>query len=106
MAIDIINAKHNEGLGSIWNKDLSVVFVGKCQPNVLSLSNLRLYSVSGNLRNVVKTVNGLPEDYTSTLKVVLNDFNPIVVCQNIMVLTILGKIPDIMSINNYLVLLR
>ncbi|KAK0184433.1 hypothetical protein F5146DRAFT_1228612 [Armillaria mellea] len=27
-AIDIINAKHNEGLGSIRNKDLSVAFVG------------------------------------------------------------------------------
>lgn len=77
-AIDVINAKHNEGVGSIRNKDLSIAFVA-----------------SGDLRNVVKTVNELPEDYSGTIKVVLNDLNTIVVCRNIMILAILGTIPDI-----------
>ena len=52
-------------------------------------------SASGDLRNVIHTVNGLPEDYKGTLSMVINDFNPQIVCRNYLVLMILGLIEDI-----------
>ncbi|PBK64333.1 hypothetical protein ARMSODRAFT_918507, partial [Armillaria solidipes] len=77
-AIDIINAIDSEGMADIRNRDLSLAFVA-----------------SGDLRNMVRTINKLPGDYTGTIKIVLNDFNPIVVCRNIMILSILGIVEDI-----------
>ncbi|KAK0209659.1 hypothetical protein IW262DRAFT_1416458 [Armillaria fumosa] len=77
-AIDIINAKHNEGMENIRNRDLSTAFIA-----------------SGDLRNAVRTVNELPEDYSGSIKIVLNDHNPMVVCRNLMILSILGIISDI-----------
>ncbi|KAK0224510.1 hypothetical protein EDD85DRAFT_243310 [Armillaria nabsnona] len=77
-AIDVINAKHNEGMENIRNRDLSVAFIA-----------------SGDLRNVVRTINELPEDYSGSIKIVLNDHNPMVVCRNLMILSILGIISDV-----------
>ncbi|KAK0202285.1 hypothetical protein DFS33DRAFT_882083 [Desarmillaria ectypa] len=77
-AIDIINAKHNEGMESIRNRDLSMAFIA-----------------SGDLRNVVRTINKLPEDYSGSIKIVLNDHNPIVACRNLIILSILGIIADV-----------
>ncbi|PBK87152.1 hypothetical protein ARMGADRAFT_939469 [Armillaria gallica] len=77
-AIDIVNAIDNEGVAEIRNRDLSLAFVA-----------------SGDLRNMVRTINKLPRDYNGTIKIVLNDFNPIVVCRNLMILSILGIVEDI-----------
>ncbi|KAG7443862.1 uncharacterized protein BT62DRAFT_934454 [Guyanagaster necrorhizus] len=77
-AIDIINPKHNEGADDLRTRDLSLAFVA-----------------SGDLRNVVRTVNKLPEDYSGSIKIVLNDHNPMVVCRNLMILSILGIIADV-----------
>ncbi|KAK0205974.1 hypothetical protein DFS33DRAFT_1381078 [Desarmillaria ectypa] len=52
MSIDVINVKNNEGADGICDKDLSLAFIP-----------------SGDLRNVVRTVNELPEDYIGTLKI-------------------------------------
>ncbi len=52
---------------------------------------------SGDLRNMVRTINKLPGDYNGTIKIVLNDFNPIVVCRNLMILSILGIVEDIVG---------
>lgn len=77
-AIDIINAKYNEGLEDIRNRNLSMAFIA-----------------SGDLRNVVTTINELPESYSGSIKIVLNDHNPMVVCRNLMILSILGIISDV-----------
>ncbi|KAK0202289.1 hypothetical protein DFS33DRAFT_1434619 [Desarmillaria ectypa] len=77
-AIDIINASNNEGVADIRNRDLSMAFLA-----------------SGDFRNVIRTINELPEDYAGTIKIVLNDFNPIVVCRNFIILSILGIVEDV-----------
>ncbi|KAK0488270.1 hypothetical protein EDD18DRAFT_1291619 [Armillaria luteobubalina] len=77
-AIDIINAVDNEGMADIRNRDLFLAFVA-----------------SGDLRNMVRTINKLPGDYSGTIKIVLNDLNPIVVCRNLMMLSILGIVEDV-----------
>ncbi|KAK0482797.1 hypothetical protein IW261DRAFT_1469714 [Armillaria novae-zelandiae] len=77
-AIDVINAENNEGIEGIRNKDLSLAFIA-----------------CGDLRNVVKTINGLPDDYSGTIKIVLNDVNPMAVCRNLIILSILGIIKDV-----------
>ncbi|KAK0445948.1 hypothetical protein EV421DRAFT_1734578 [Armillaria borealis] len=61
----------------------------------IDIINAENNEVSGDLRNVVRTINQLPEDYTGTTEIVLNDFNPIVVCRNLMILSILGTIGDV-----------
>lgn len=58
---------------------------------------LTLFIDSGDLRNVVRTINQLPEDYTGSIEIVLNDFVPIVVCRNLMILSILGTVVDVVS---------
>jgi hypothetical protein len=45
---------------------------------------------SGDLRNVVRTVNELPSDYSGELTVVLNDREPMIVLRNMLLLMILG----------------
>ncbi|SJL17864.1 uncharacterized protein ARMOST_21428 [Armillaria ostoyae] len=77
-AIDIINVENNEGADGICNKDLSLAFIA-----------------CGDLRNVVKTINGLPENYSGTIKIVLNDKNSMAVCRNLIILSILGIIEDV-----------
>ncbi|KAG6818498.1 hypothetical protein H0H93_004552, partial [Arthromyces matolae] len=41
---------------------------------------------SGDLRNLIRTVNGLPEDYAGQCDILFNDINPFVVGYNIVVL--------------------
>ncbi|TFK25256.1 hypothetical protein FA15DRAFT_590857 [Coprinopsis marcescibilis] len=52
------------------------------------------FAASGDLRHVVKTVNGLPEDYSGHLKMVINDNSMPVVCRNVALLIILGTVED------------
>ncbi|EPQ57737.1 hypothetical protein GLOTRDRAFT_35487 [Gloeophyllum trabeum ATCC 11539] len=49
---------------------------------------------SGDLRNVVQTVNNLPEDYAGHMTVVLNDRDPVVTIRTLILLCLLGTIDD------------
>ena len=59
----------------------------------------RRYSLlaSGDLRNVVRSVNALPEDYAGHLDIIINDKNPLVVLRNVIILMILGFVEDVVS---------
>lgn len=73
-AIDVVNLEKNE-------KD--------------SRANISLaFIASGDLRNVVRTVNDLPEDYSGKLTIVLNEHNIAVTIRNLILLTLLGTIED------------
>ncbi|KAG1747941.1 uncharacterized protein EDB91DRAFT_1235835 [Suillus paluster] len=73
-AVDLINLAENEKDKSL---DLSIALVA-----------------SGDLRHVVRTISALPEDYSGHLQVLLNDVCPPVVARNIVILLILGTVPD------------
>ncbi|KZT23913.1 hypothetical protein NEOLEDRAFT_1068540 [Neolentinus lepideus HHB14362 ss-1] len=73
-ALDLINLGRNEKSHDV---DLSLACIA-----------------SGDLRNVVKTVNELPEDYSGQLTILINDRDPVVVMRNIFLLGILGTIED------------
>ncbi|KAI0315993.1 hypothetical protein OF83DRAFT_1245784 [Amylostereum chailletii] len=73
-ATDILNLPRNEGLS----------------PGNLAIA----FAASGDLRNVIRTVNVLPDDYTGQMTVVLNDRNPFVSIRNVLILSILGSMRD------------
>ncbi|KAF5361312.1 hypothetical protein D9758_010291 [Tetrapyrgos nigripes] len=77
-AFDILNLKANEGLETSINRDLALAFVA-----------------SGDIRNVIRTVNELPKNYGGTLDIVINDRDPMVQCRNLLLLIILGMVPDL-----------
>ncbi|THU96978.1 hypothetical protein K435DRAFT_722257 [Dendrothele bispora CBS 962.96] len=77
-ALDILNLKDNEGISQAANQDFSLAFVA-----------------FGDLRNIIRTVNELPENYRGSLNLIINDNDPMVVCRNLLILTILGSIPDV-----------
>jgi hypothetical protein len=62
--------------------------------NTSELCTDNCFAASGDIRNVVLTVNGLPEDYTGQLDITINDVAPFVTIRNILLLSLLGKIPD------------
>ncbi len=100
-AIDVINVGNNEGTEGIRNKDLSLAFIGMSGLHLLSMRKIILSLACGDLRNVVRTINGLPENYSGTIKIVLNDMNPMAVCRNLIILSILGIIEDVVSLLNF-----
>jgi hypothetical protein len=51
-----------------------------------SSSNRNYHLASGDIRNLVRTVNSLPDDYSGQCDVLLNDFNAIVMNRNAVVL--------------------
>ncbi|KAJ2915807.1 hypothetical protein MD484_g4592, partial [Candolleomyces efflorescens] len=73
-AVDLINLAGNEADAM---KDFSLAFVA-----------------SGDLRHVMKTINSLPDNYSGKLNIMINDGNPFVFCRNIVLLLILGCVPD------------
>ncbi|GJE90137.1 zf-MYND and DUF4470 domain-containing protein [Phanerochaete sordida] len=52
------------------------------------------FIASGDLRNMLKTVNGLPEDYAGQVTVLMNDISDYVTLRNILMLRILAKIKN------------
>jgi hypothetical protein len=62
--------------------------------NTSELYTDNCFAASGDIRNVVLTVNGLPEDYTGQLDITINDVAPFVTIRNILLLSLLRKIPD------------
>ncbi|KAJ6576027.1 hypothetical protein DFH09DRAFT_980979 [Mycena vulgaris] len=73
-AVDIINLPRNE---ADLTKDLALVF-----------------AASGDLRNVLYTVNQLPLNYKGELTIVINDHDPYVALRNALILHVLRKMPD------------
>ncbi|KAG8998738.1 hypothetical protein FRB90_012249 [Tulasnella sp. 427] len=50
---------------------------------------MQLFTASGDLRNTVQTINGLPADYNGKCTLVINDFHPLVATRNVVLLCIL-----------------
>ena len=67
-AIDLLNIDKKE-TDDIMKWDLSI-----------------MCAASGDLRNVVKTVCGIPELYTGNLKIVMNDLDSDIVARNAILL--------------------
>ncbi|KAF2704138.1 hypothetical protein K504DRAFT_442126 [Pleomassaria siparia CBS 279.74] len=74
-ALDLLNVKDNEGEKDIVDKDLNLLF-----------------AASGDIRNVVKTVAGLPEAYKGQCTVVMNDMNFAIVARNAIILLVALKL--------------
>ncbi|KAJ7846287.1 hypothetical protein B0H13DRAFT_2093653 [Mycena leptocephala] len=54
------------------------------------LPDLKLcFAASGDLRNLIRTINSLPSDYTGYCDVLLNDTNPILANRNLIILFVL-----------------
>lgn len=53
-----------------------------------------LTSASGDLRNVLNTINVLPPDYTGKLTILMNDRDQYVTLRNILILQILARVPN------------
>ncbi|KIO27775.1 hypothetical protein M407DRAFT_72707, partial [Tulasnella calospora MUT 4182] len=70
-ACDILNVPMNEG-DSIKTQDLTLCF-----------------AASGDLRNLIKTVNGLPLNYSGRCTLVVNDYHPQVAIRNLVILCML-----------------
>jgi hypothetical protein len=51
-------------------------------------------TASGDIRNVVLTVNELPDNYSGQLDITINDSTPFVTLRNILLILILGRFPD------------
>ena len=88
--MDIVNLPNNE---KDLESDLSLAFAGGC-PAFRCFSSSNCLPASGDIRNVVATVNALGSNYSGQLNILLNDLNPHVVSRNIALLLILGTIPD------------
>ncbi|KAF5854000.1 hypothetical protein GGP41_006766 [Bipolaris sorokiniana] len=78
-ALDILQLENNEGRTSATSHDFNLLF-----------------AASGDLRNAIKTIAGLPEGYKGECVAVLNDKDFIIVARNaIMLLIALQLEPDI-----------
>ncbi|KAJ3495442.1 hypothetical protein NMY22_g19938 [Coprinellus aureogranulatus] len=71
--IDVVRLKADE---DDMARDLKIIFVD-----------------AGDLRNVVKTINSLPEDYTGAVEMIINDPDPLVSTRNLAQLLLLGSHP-------------
>lgn len=69
-ALDVLSMENNEGLDDI-HRDISLLF-----------------AASGDLRNVVRSVVGLPEGYDGRCTVVVNDVNFTIVARNVTLLLV------------------
>lgn len=89
-AYDILNVSMNEG-DSIKDQDLTLCFAGTiCLPTAGHLDPTLLLSIaSGDLRNMIKTLNGIPLDYSGKCTLVINDFHPQVAIRNVLLLCML-----------------
>ncbi|KAL1706754.1 hypothetical protein EV121DRAFT_168650, partial [Schizophyllum commune] len=73
-AIDCLQLATNEG-PSASDRDFNFCFAER--------------SAGGDIRHLVSTVNGLPDDYTGTCRVLVNDKNPVIAWRNIFILNTL-----------------
>lgn len=94
-AIDIINLSYNENDPKC---DLNLAFPGKScsdiSSSMISLITFQRIIASGDLRHAIFTVNNLPDNFSGDLKLVINDRTPHVTSRNMVILLVLGMIPD------------
>lgn len=89
-AYDILNLKGVEGAD--WKEDLDILFASK-QPKVKRLF-LLTFSASGDLRNVMKTVNLLPDTFQGQCNISINDVDIFVTYRSIVILLLILFYPD------------
>lgn len=92
-AIDVIKLEENEKDPTL---DLGVAFIGKHTSLYTYVAGQFYHDplASGDLRHVIKTVNGLPSDFSGRLDILINDITTPIACRNLLLLIILGTIPD------------
>lgn len=97
-AIDLLNLKDNEV--DAPEENFRLLFAGKDAPNPITLTLLaNSLKASGDLRNFIKSVLGLPQKYTAMLETVINDRDFDIVSRNvILLLTALRFDPDTAAI--------
>ncbi|KAJ3732960.1 hypothetical protein DFJ43DRAFT_269280 [Lentinula guzmanii] len=80
-AVDYLQLERNEGIFESVDRDFNLCF-----------------AASGDIRNLVMTVNGLPDDYQGRCKILLNDRSDHVTVRNILILYALlrdGRSPEL-----------
>ena len=93
-AVDTLNLAKNEGT-SATKSNIALAYVGSYNSSTNKLTLMvTFFLASGDLRNVVRTVNELPSNYSGKLTILLNDREPTIVLRNMLLLMILGTIPD------------
>jgi hypothetical protein len=89
--VDIVNLGMNE---NDMGKDLTIAFIGTTGCSLVILRDAQKSVGSGDLRNVVKTINSLAENYTGKVEVLINDPDPFVATRNLAQLLVLGDYPS------------
>lgn len=91
--MDLVNLSMNENNAT---RDISLACVGivTSTSNNLILAHCNLCVASGDLRNIVRTINELPSNFSGKISILLNDREPIIVVRNIILLVILGTISE------------
>ena len=93
-SFDLMNLTKNEGVD--FGKDLALCFAGESL-SILRSSILTVLIASGDLRNVVETVNQLPKKYQKICTCVLNDRDDVIVCRNIILLLVAMLLPPVVA---------
>lgn len=65
--------------------------------SIFPSSILTVLTASGDLRNVVETVNQLPKKYHKVCTCVLNDRDDVIVCRNIILLLVAMLLPPVVA---------
>ena len=91
--MDILNLSGNEGY---HNQDFSLACISLCYIVVIALTHIaeQIFTGSGDIRNIIRTINELPPDYSGEIRILLNDQEPTVLLRNITLLCGLGIISD------------
>ena len=88
-AMDCLQWASHEGADAT-DRDISLFFAGRQRFLQASRHDSTAISIaSGDLRNVIKTVNGLPKDFQRTCKVFVNDFTDYISVRNLLFLCML-----------------
>uniref|UniRef100_A0A0W0FAF2 DUF4470 domain-containing protein n=1 Tax=Moniliophthora roreri TaxID=221103 RepID=A0A0W0FAF2_MONRR len=87
---------HDESMDPIWGNVSAIDILGNTtERESFDTRDFTLaFIASGDLRNVIKTVNLLPDGYNGKLNILLNDRNPLVVARNVLILSALSIIDD------------
>jgi hypothetical protein len=91
-AFDVLDKRRDAK--EVQKQDLDLAFVGMY---LISSNHLcpEHFAASGDLRNVILSVNALPLDYTGQLTITLNDQAPMIVLRNALLLSLLGRTRDV-----------
>lgn len=99
-AFDVLNIQKNEGRS--YAKDIDMLFAGEYAMEEIRKyhhsgldTNLFLTSASGDLRNVICSINELSSSYKDTCTIVVNDKNYNVVARNVTMLLLAAQLPPV-----------